>query len=161
MTASADTLGVKVVLSIICAWGVCAWALVGCRGDGGGVEPSYQAALAKAQANAETEQGRAYREALASDLANLLAAADGAARGCVARAERQVDVVLQVDAEGRVEEVRPAARTQGNRCFAAAVRGARVAAPPEPEYWVRVNLRGREAAPELDAARRAAADGRS
>ncbi len=64
--------------------------------------------------------------------------------------------MLRVGASGRVDRVVVGEQSPGNLCLAEAVRTAQLPPPPEDGYWTRIALEGREAAPEIDAAKRAA-----
>jgi hypothetical protein len=101
-----------------------------------------EVARSQAESNAKTPAGKRYESALVSKIEDWL-------RPAVARCARTVpkeeiisfDALVRVGAEGKAEEVLFGPDTAVARCVAPDFREATYPRPPQPSWWVRIEVK--------------------
>jgi Flp pilus assembly protein TadD len=104
---------------------------------------SMVTALAKARASVATPAGRAYEKTVGAEVTPRL---QWAVRACVSELAaggrtRPRALLVRVAADGTIQELMQHERLDAEpQCFARHLRGLKVAAPPEPDWWLEFTI---------------------
>jgi hypothetical protein len=124
--------------------GAAAFALMVCVDRAPGDEPRRMTpsmAREAAAENAKTPAGRRYESALDSSLDSWLRKSlERCVKGISKSQAVSFDAFVQVGGKGEAEDVLFAPETDVSRCAAPDFRGAKYPSPPQPSWWVKIEV---------------------
>jgi hypothetical protein len=120
---------------------VLAWCVAGALAAAESGKTSPTIARETAESNAKTPAGRRYESALHSSLDGWLRQAlERCVKGVAKEDAISFDALVRIGSSGEAEEVLFAPETAVGRCAEPDFRGAKYPSPPQPGWWVRIEV---------------------